>query len=145
MKLQDLVKEETPGKPLVTIAQFDELATGVISYFNHPNFPNAAISNLVEVTGTDASTGAGASVISIYIQFKAERDPEWYSKVGLLAKIVAENVNGNYPRMVNLSIKYVKPRLGNVPPHLHIELSVGVLQVRVGEGICSPKDLKVIQ
>lgn len=82
---------------IVRIDQFEELAASLIEYFDHPRFPNAQVTGLVSAEGTQVESAAGATEHVITIKFFGERRVEWFTKIGILAKILAENVNGKFP------------------------------------------------
>lgn len=98
------VVEEEEAPP-VTLRQYEEIAASIIQYFDHPKFPEAGITSLISTEGMDVGSGAGDSEVWIRIMFKAEKSPEWFTKIGILCKILAENIQGSYPRKVSLAIR----------------------------------------
>lgn len=82
----------------MTLRQYEEIAASIIQYFDHPKFPEAGITSLISTEGMDVGSGAGDSEVWIRIMFKAEKSPEWFTKIAILCKILAENIQGNFPR-----------------------------------------------
>jgi hypothetical protein len=112
---------------LVTFAQYPEIAASLLTYFNDPRFPNAPVTSLVKLEAMTAEGGAGASEHWVRITFQAERDVEWYSNMGILAKLLAQNPTGKFPRKVSSVIRYVEQPI----KCFMVALEVGAMEVRV--------------
>lgn len=81
---------------------------GLLNYCN-----SLGVSGFPQIDGvvtdvTDVASLAGANEIIVTVQFKAERNAEWYKQLGLLAYLLAKNPGGRYPRKVDLDIHYME-------------------------------------
>lgn len=134
------------GQPkYVKIGEFEEIAASIIGYLNRPE---TGITPRVKVVAMAAESGAGSTETWYQITFTAERDAEWYPKMGILAKILMENVGYQFPRKVSLAIKYEHL----LYPHFAIGLDVGCFSMRIGMPTedkpldrLDPEDLKTIR
>lgn len=120
-------KVQDKDPELLTLAQFDEIAVSLIEFFGSSNFPEAPITSLVDCECVEASGHAGSSEILVRINFSTQRQMDWYTKIGMLAKILAENATGKFPRKVSMVIRY-----DELHKSLRVALEIACFQVRMG-------------
>ncbi len=109
----------------VKVSEFQEIAASIISYFNSPE---KGITSRVKVAATAVEGGAGATETIVQITFKAELHSDWFTQIGVLAKILTENIGYQFRRKVSLAVKYE----ALLTPHYSIGLDVQCFTLRVG-------------
>lgn len=103
-----IARDVEPESRIITIAEWNnEIAPALVAFFNDPHFPNAAVPATLGIEEVkETALPDGGTMCSCEIMLKGKNDWNWFTTVGVVAKVLAENIGGAHARKVSMVVHH---------------------------------------